>query len=71
MIVDRKLSSKQNVTVTITAISTQRGRVVRLRESTTVRTVRAQPNGPHCPPVCFQVPLKLDPKTAHLIRTSS
>jgi hypothetical protein len=69
MIVDRKLNAEQSVTVTVTATDAT-GKVL-LRESKSVRTVRAQPNGPDCPPVCFQVPLKLDAHTLHLERASS
>ena len=39
-----------------------------LRRSTVQATVRkAQPNGPECPPTCFQVPVRLDPETLQLV----
>jgi hypothetical protein len=65
MIIDRGLTAEQSVTVTLTATDAA-GHVV-LRESKSVRTVRAQPNGHDCPPVCFQVPLELDPRSLHLV----
>ena len=39
-----------------------------LRRSAIPATVRkAQPNGPECPPTCFQVPVRLDPETQQLV----
>ena len=69
MVVDHRLKSEQSVTVTLTATDAA-GHVV-FRESKSVRSQRAQPNGHGCPPVCFQVPLKLDAQTLHLERASS
>ena len=51
------VAREQNVKITVTAYDANR-RVV-LRRALTTGLRRAQPNGPHCQPICFQADVRL------------
>jgi hypothetical protein len=61
----RGLREGQRVGVRLVAMDKRGAAVLRRRARAPVRKVR--PNGPQCPPTCFQVAVRLDPKTLRLV----
>ena len=61
----RGLQEGQRVSVRLVAFD-GRGKVL-LRRRTRAPVRKVQPNGPDCPPTCFQVAVRLDPQTLRLV----
>jgi hypothetical protein len=59
-VVNRRLKGEGLRRVTLVGFD-EDGNVV-LRDSVTAPSVRSQPNGPDCPPVCFMVEVRVDPE---------
>jgi hypothetical protein len=65
MVEDRSLRGPKRVQVTLRARD-RRGHTI-LERSIEVRLRRVQPNGPGCPPVCWQAPVRLAPHGLRLV----
>jgi hypothetical protein len=61
----RGLREGRRVGVRLVALDGRGAALLRRRVRAPVRKVR--PNGPDCPPTCFQVAVRLDPKTLRLV----
>ena len=61
----RGLDEGQRVAVRLVVFD-GRGKVL-LRRHTRAPVIKTKPNGPNCPPTCFQVRVRLDPQTLRLV----